>query len=100
MSFTSIQGFLFGVWETGPWVGFKNTNMDSYSWVGMGENRFLMSAALHKEKRPPILNRIVLLSTTVMVDAIIWHIFFYIFVIQQLIVEEHLYYRPLSSLRH
>ena len=36
-----LQGFTYGLWETGPWLGFKHGGMDpsSYNWIGMGESR-------------------------------------------------------------
>ena len=32
------EGVIFGIWETGPWLGVKYRTGPSYHWVGMGEN--------------------------------------------------------------
>ena len=32
------EGVLFGVWETGPWLGVKSHSDPSYKWVALGEN--------------------------------------------------------------
>ena len=32
------EGVVFGIWETGPWIGMKYRTSDSYAWVAMGEN--------------------------------------------------------------
>ena len=38
-SFLSMdEGVVFGIWETGPWIGVKYRTSESFKWVGMGEN--------------------------------------------------------------
>ena len=33
------EGWIFGEWETGPWLGFRSTEKEagSYSWLGFGD---------------------------------------------------------------
>ena len=31
------EGFFFGVWKTGPWLGIKQAGSDSIGWVGGGD---------------------------------------------------------------
>ena len=45
-SFTAIEeGIMFGVWETGPWLGIKYRASESYSWIGLGDD-FLPQAQI------------------------------------------------------
>ena len=32
------EGYLFGVWETGPWLAYKGSNDTVHEWVALGEN--------------------------------------------------------------
>ena len=32
------EGYLFGVWETGPWLAYKGSNNTVHEWVALGEN--------------------------------------------------------------
>ena len=37
--FTDLEeGYLFGVWETGPWLGYKGSEDSVYEWLALGEN--------------------------------------------------------------
>ena len=37
-SFTAIEeGLMFGIWETGPWIGIKYRRSENYIWIGLGE---------------------------------------------------------------
>ena len=33
------EGILFAVFDTGPWVGFKRPQSDTYAWIGGGPRR-------------------------------------------------------------
>ena len=33
-----FQGFLYGMWLTGPWLGYKTKESPTFAWVGLGEH--------------------------------------------------------------
>ena len=39
------EGVIFGIWETGPWLGIKYRTSQSYPWVALGDN-FLLDLQL------------------------------------------------------
>ena len=32
------QGYLFGIWETGPWLAYKDSDDTVHEWVSLGQN--------------------------------------------------------------
>ena len=32
------EGYVFGIWNTGPWLGFKGPQNSVYEWLALGEN--------------------------------------------------------------
>ena len=32
------EGYIFGVWETGPWIGYKGLEDTAHEWLALGEN--------------------------------------------------------------
>ncbi|XP_023332379.1 uncharacterized protein LOC111704384 [Eurytemora carolleeae] len=35
----SMKGIVIGTWDTGPWIGFKTTEDNTYSWLATGQLR-------------------------------------------------------------
>ena len=34
-----VQGIVIGTWDTGPWIGFKTKEDNTYSWLATGQLR-------------------------------------------------------------
>ena len=47
-NFTSLEeGFIFGGWLTGPWLGVKINGTQTYSWIGSGKVKQYLNTWIH-----------------------------------------------------